>query len=68
MTELLVKAGDLTETVDAGILRFPFARRWWNWHTRGSQKPVPKGMRVQLPPSAFFLPQLKRKRSWQVSQ
>ena len=28
-------------------------RRWWNWQTRRSQKPVPQGVRVQLPPSAF---------------
>ena len=30
-------------------------RRWRNWQTRRSQKPVPKGLGVQLPPSAFSL-------------
>ena len=35
-------------------------RRWWNWQTRRSQKPMPKGVRVQLPPSAFFLESMKR--------
>ena len=28
-------------------------RRWRNWQTRRSQKPVPQGVRVQLPPSAL---------------
>ena len=28
--------------------------KWRNWHTRRSQKPVPQGLWVRLPPSAPF--------------
>ena len=31
-------------------------RMWWNWQTRRTQNPVPKGVRVQIPPSAPNLP------------
>ena len=27
-------------------------RQWWNWHTRWSKKPMPKGLRVQVSPDA----------------
>ncbi len=33
-----------------------FLRRWRNWQTRGSQKPVGQPVGVQLPPSAPFSP------------
>ena len=31
---------------------YTVVRKWRNWHTRRSQKPVPQGLRVQIPPSA----------------
>ncbi len=27
-------------------------RQWWNWYTRWSKKPMPKGLRVQVSPDA----------------
>jgi hypothetical protein len=30
-------------------------RMWWNWKTPWFQKPVPKGLGVQVPPCAPFL-------------
>ena len=32
--------------------RYTIVRKWRNWHTRRSQKPVLQGLRVQIPPSA----------------
>src|SRR5207253_1452433 len=32
------------------------SRKWWNWQTHHLEGVAPKGMRVQIPPSAPFLP------------
>ena len=32
------------------------SRKWRNWHTRMFEGHVPKGLRVQIPPSARYIP------------
>jgi preprotein translocase subunit SecG len=39
-------------------------RKWWNWQTHHLEGVAPKGMRVQLPPSAPYIQMFHWRASW----
>src|SRR5580698_149544 len=57
--EAVVERGGRLRTSSRAVIRFSSVRKWWNWQTHHLEGVAPKGVGVQIPPSAPVSVQLQ---------